>query len=698
MCSVNIHTVFQIFISEINALHEYKDRLYIRVLSISGLWDINLERFLDTFWGVENNIRLSVAPLRQEDVSTICKNRNIDSDEFLKIVIEKGLQPLAIIPYSLSQLLETELSQIYRDELSSDELYYNSCMILSESSVSKIKNRDFISSNKMIAIAARIAAIMAFCRKDFVTIYKLDSNRVDTLLVSEIFEEEETTGEYNFTILHRDIIETIIFSGLFYKNSDGRFSFYHQAFQDYLAAKFIINHEYDNEKVISLLTNSKDREGKLFEWIRGVNTWLQNITPRIDILKFFISHDPLKVLNGRIINDDQIKEELVKSILEKFNNAEIIDNEWGLLSNNGHKLLHSKMAEQILPYISGKENHILARRNAMEMAEACNLVELQEPLWKIVSDNTEDIHVREQAMSSLSKLVDDDQILSKLVKVATTDDKSDENDGLKGYALNITWNKRIISVEEIFNSLTKPKKDSFVGIYKAFIEFLLPRELDIKDFVVALEWMRKNIDELYDSLSVFSRLVSRILQLGWENYNSLDNKDQFVDTVRLILIQHHPIFPVRDSFFDTDENVYEVPKEVRFEVIDKLLAHCKNDEFYNFDFFSSRLILHDEFENAVQYCKGSNNIELWKRILCYFSYENQERVSFLRTSFPEDVDGVFSFIFTPRTIDINRKIKEKAQQEKRAKDEKDALELIEKKILECISKYSETKDPFWNEI
>ena len=220
------------------------------------------------------------------------------------------------------------------------------------------------------------------------------------------------------------------------------------------------------------------------------------MTTKLDLLEYFISHDPLKVLNGKIVDDDKIKYELVKNILEKFNKAEIIDEDWGILSKNGRKLYHPNIIEQLRPYISDPSKHILARRNAMEIAEACKLTELQNDLWRLVLDTNESIDIKEQAMSSLSKLVDDKHILEGMVKLAAIDNANDDNDRLKGYALNTTVETMYITTKQVFECITIPKnRHSLFGIYDLFLNYILPKKLEVQDIPFALPWVQKHIGE-----------------------------------------------------------------------------------------------------------------------------------------------------------------------------------------------------------
>ena len=634
----NINTIGKILSREIKKIAIYKDKLYIRIISSSSLWDYSLENCINEIWP-NNYIKLYIAPYTLSQVKLILEEHNLDSNKYINILNNNELQPLTLYPYTFNKILKYNIENIITDDITLNELYHNICIDLCNVGNLTIQH---VSPNVMFGIATRIAALMLFCRKEYISTRYIEDNCIH---VSHIFEEDETNENYKFRIKYADIIQTIIFSGLFFQKHEGIFYFHNKSIQDYLAAKFIINHEYDKNKIISLFTNSKDKDGKLYDWITGVYNWLQKIKPSIDILEYFVTHDPLHTLESDIYNDS-FKEKLVENILNQFDNITEIDYDKNIIKNYGYKLKHPTILKQIKPYIIDKNKNNLVRQNAIIITEVCNIIEAEELLWNIIKDENEEGNIKTYAIHSLVNMDISSDIKNEFLSLDWTN-FIDERDEIRGCILNYLLSHKLISYSKALHLLTYPQKSNYYGSYKIFLDFFLPKSLgDIFDIDSAIEWLEKfeNIKE-YSSYvkNPYNNIIAKIIDESWSNFNNLKNKYIFCNIINRFISNYIPIFPEKNRSSNTlFKNIYPDIK-IRFHVANYILNSSNNVKGY--PFFHSKLITNDDFNSIADYLSHSNEYDLskWETIFKHFNYNNlQIEVEKIKKLFPIIYQGIIT--------------------------------------------------------
>ena len=112
--------------------------------------------------------------------------------------------------------------------------------------------------------------------------------------------------------------------------------------------------------------------------MKNVAAWMSMINSKV--AEDTIKNDPQNILIGDLdILSLEYKEKLVNSLLEKLSNNTIDDGDWGL-HKQYKKLNHPNLSEQLKPYIVNKDSYFLARRVAIDIAEACRLTDLNSHL------------------------------------------------------------------------------------------------------------------------------------------------------------------------------------------------------------------------------------------------------------------------------------------------------------------------------
>ena len=539
-CFIEIRKLPNILKYQIKRLSNLSSRLYLRIGCRTGFWPETLTYFLKEFFGNENFGIYELAPLRKIDVEIAAKSYNLNSDNFLNEVIKKEVQTLSIHPITLKLLINEY--QFNNHILSTKEtLFYNGCKLLcTEPNVERqvIFLSTSVSPERKVALAARIAAVMIFCNRQIIDLNYQPNPQDNTISLDMLLEGEETTDDFTFNFTQQDLKETITQSSLFSSRGNSRFGFSHFAFAEFLAAKFITNHQLEIEQIQSLITVSSDKEGKIIPQIKGTAAWLGILTSKLT--EFTIKHDPQNLLYGDINNlNNEYKRSLVESLLSKFNENTIDDSDWGLYKHY-KKLIHPFLSDQIRPYIENPKTYFLARRVAIDIAEACGLTDLNEVLLQIALNSKEDIHARSNAVHALIFL-GDDELKRKLIPLAIEPQEEDLNDDLKGYTLRALW-PNILSTKEVFKALTPPKISNYSGGYVFFI-YTLQEEIKNEDLDACLEWVLRFSNKHDYSRFILENIENIIIYTCWNNLDDFSNISLFAKVLLNRMKDYQIVFP-----------------------------------------------------------------------------------------------------------------------------------------------------------
>jgi hypothetical protein len=194
------------------------------------------------------------------------------------------------------------------------------------------------------------------------------------------------------------------------------------------------------------------------------------------------------------------------------------------------KLKHPKLARQLRPYIVDSSRQIDARDTAINIAEVCELSELQEDLVNLALDSSESIHLRVSAAGAIAS-IGDEQARVKLKSLATREILEDEYDQLKGYSLRAVF-PNYLTIQKFLNSLTRPKKRNFTGSYQIFLNYEFARTLQPDDLVISLKWVEQQGLRCFGH--PFEELADTILYKAWENFDLPGVAEQFT---RVAIVQ-----------------------------------------------------------------------------------------------------------------------------------------------------------------
>ena len=398
----------------------------------TGYWSDSLTSYFAELFGQKFTGAFELSPLRKNDIEEIAEQRGINYKRFIEEIIAKEIQPLAINPLTLEILFDI-YSHSSSFPNSKEELFFLSCKKLcTEPNFERqfhYPKTNPLSPEKRIALASRIAAVIVFCNKRVIDLKNGVQFDSDAISVDLLLEGKEYTDNYCFEYTQNDIIETITQTSLFSSRGNLQFGFSHLAYSEYLAAKFIYNHKFGIEQINSLIKISTDEESKIIPQMKEVAAWMSSIDSKVT--KDTILNDPQNILYGDLeALKPEDKENLVSSLLDKLSHSSINDTDWGLRLQY-KKLNHPKLSEQLKPYIEDKKCHFVARRVAINIVEACFIHDLNPSLISLALDNTEDLHIRKNAIHALAE-TGDIEVKKKLQSLATQPQEFDLHDEIKG--------------------------------------------------------------------------------------------------------------------------------------------------------------------------------------------------------------------------------------------------------------------------
>ncbi len=516
-CLLRIDTLASLLVDEFKQYQDQAERLYLRIACRTAVWPTVLEEGLRAIWGEDAVGVYELAPLRRVDVAAAASAEGFSADDFLKELGQKKVVPLAIKPVTLGFLVNTY--RRHNNQFPANQklyqLYLEGCRLLCEETNanrhSSNQTGDFDVEQRLI-VAARIAAITIFANK-FAVWNGVDQGDVpdEDILLRKLCQGHESINGNKFEI-NQDVIEEVLNTGLFSSRGLQRMGWAHQTYAEFLAAWYLVQYKVPLVEVRDLLFSHEDPDHRLIPQLHETAAWLASMDS--DILQEILKTDPDVLLQSDLPTDNNVRLLIVENLLILHEQKKLVFRDWDKHIRY-EKLNHSKLANQLRSYICDSSRQDDARDLAIDIAKACEINELQEELVVLALDSSQSIYLRINAANSLCSLGDEKTRL-KLKPLAMSQLSEDEDDQLKGYALRATW-PEWLTAEEIFQTLTPPKKGNFFGGYQAFIDREFALQLQPNDLIVALEWLQKQGLRCFGH--PFDKLGNTILLKAWENFD-----------------------------------------------------------------------------------------------------------------------------------------------------------------------------------
>jgi predicted NACHT family NTPase len=307
------------------------------------------------------------------------------------------------------------------------ELYIEGCRCLCEET-----NESRLASNaegninveQRLIVAARIAAVTVFSNR-FAIWTGVDRGDIpdEDVLLRRLCTGHEVASSKEFEITDSAIKE-VLDTGLFSSRGEQRMGWAHQTYAEFLAAWYLVQHNTPVYSFLNFSRSPEDIDQKLVPQLHETAAWLASM--RSDVLEEIIKTDPDVLLRSDIPTDPSLQEAITFTLLTQYEQEIFFDKD----RTNYHsywKLKHPNLAEQLRPYIVDSGRQIDARDTAINIAEVCELSELQDELVNLALDSSESIDLRVSAASAIAS-IGDEQARVKLKSLATREILEDEYD------------------------------------------------------------------------------------------------------------------------------------------------------------------------------------------------------------------------------------------------------------------------------
>jgi hypothetical protein len=519
------------------------ERLSLRIACRTAIWPRLLEQELERLWPDGRLGVYELAPLRQCDVAEAARAETIDPQDFLKAVEQAEAVPFAIRPVTL-QMLFSVYKPGGRFPATRAELYEKGIRHLTEeTNESRIaaSRRGSLSSDQRLAVAGRIAAVTVFSNR-FAVWKETDSGGVpsEDVQIAELTGNTELARGNAFEIGDSDIEETLD-TGLFSSRGAGRMGWSHQTYAEFLAARYLLQHDMSLGQVMSILRHPGEPTGKIVPQLHEVAAWVG--IQRADVFDAILPADPAVLLRSDIATaDEHSRGKVAKAFLEALD-ANKLHDIWSDFPNHYRKLANPTLPGLLRSYIAARTKGATARRAAILIAESCAVSALAEDLLRLALHAAEDEHLRAMAVSALGSC-GDEQAFSQLKPLAVNSADGDSQDGIKGSALSLLWPK-YLTAAELFAALQPKKRPEYVGSYAMFIGSAVVRHLQPSDLPVALSWVRdresgvnltgKHLDRDFD----LSKLADEIVLLAFRKIGDSTDTQQRVAKVLIQRLRAH---------------------------------------------------------------------------------------------------------------------------------------------------------------
>ncbi len=593
------------------------------------------------------------------------------------------------------------------------KLYEQGCRILCDEQNDERRASTILkgklTANQRLVIAARIAAVMVFCNK--IAVWKnAETGETDEtdVLPRELTGVEEDANGIGFTVTEEAVRETLGQTGLFTARGADRLGWSHQTFAEFLAAWYVSRHKLDTAKMLSLVTHPDDAQNQITPQLQEAAAWLASLRP--DVFDELLKSDSILLLRSDVASfSADLRARLVDELLKIFGAEKASDRG---VSSYYQRLKHPGLAAQLLPVIKDKNANYLARRFAIDVAEACELRELQDDLADVILDEAEPDYVRSNAGYALWRVGDADT-KKRIKHYAADGSPNDDDERVRGVALLCNWDENL-TAEEVFAALVH--SPHLYDSYTLFLSSHFLTKLKIADLPVALRWVKENAAQFGGDFSI-ERLINEIMLLGWENLDAPKVLQSFVEAAltRLRLYNHRIIEP--SSAFDekqTDELLEDGDRRRKvLQAVAPLLDEEKHDFFGISD---SQLLkprkedlrwLFDELNNA----KTVEEQKIWLSLLGNFYLPWAVEPDVFSILFEEyqhnqAVKKYYSWVFTPVKLGTPEAAAQKENYEQLVAPRKKREEELQKnalnpppkeRVLECLERFEKGEiDSWWH--
>ncbi|WP_438003441.1 SIR2 family protein [Sorangium sp. So ce321] len=518
------------------------DLLRLRIACRTAEWPEVLDEHLPLLWKPRREepqaMFLALAPLRWSDVALAAGK---DAAGFLAEVSRAEAEPLAIKPVTLGFLLEEyrRRGELPRTRV---ELYEKGCRILCEEpskSRKGARRTGKLRGPERLAVASRIAAVCILGRRSVVfTGPDLGTVPPEAVTLEDLAGATEPSASGQVTVDADTLKEVLNVSGLFAPRGSDQIGWAHQTYAEFLAAMFLCKRGLS---AAHLVEEVSDRHtGRVVPALRETAAWLASMDKECFQRLLVADPEPLLGSDFALVGNVE-REALVGALLEKIDRREI---SFTTILHRSELLVrfeHAGLADQLRPYVVGRDRYSMVRWAALDIVDACKVVALQDVLVYVALDGSDDREVRSHAARTVVRIGSREtkRQLKPLIHGGCGPDPEYE---LKGHALLALWPDELTAAE-LFASLTPSQKKNPRGTYRHFLQ-KLTKTLPPAALPEALRWTLSLPSRRHAPLAL-TDLLDEILRMAWERLEDAEVRALLARAVIQRLAVYDDIFERR---------------------------------------------------------------------------------------------------------------------------------------------------------
>ncbi len=498
-----------------------RHRLFLRIACRTADWRPTFEERLRRLWGQDAVGVFELAPLRHIDVSVAAQAEVSDPEAFLREVDRVAAVPFAIKPVTLTLLLNTYRRQGTLPS-TQREVYERGCTLFCEETNPRRQESGLTGNftpEQRLRAAERLAAVTIFANR-YAVWTGADRGDVPEADITLHTCAGEVGPEEHFT---EPALKEALATGLFSARGAQELGWAHQTYAEFLAACFLTRF-MSVEQILSLIRHPDDPRGKLIPQLYETAAWIACMETQV--FRAIMRVEPDVLLRSDVATADvRDRADLVDALLQYYEVEGALDDSRRNAARY-HKLAQPELATQLEPYLLDRTKGHVARRVAIEIAQACQVRDLVDALLRVALDGTDEHHIRVSAAFALGQR-GDDAAKARLKPLLT--DGRDPDDELKGTALRALW-PECLTADELFAALTVPQDPHLFGLYEGFLSSEhIVEHLRTADLPAALAWAQQ---QTFVQHPTISNLVDGILMLAWQYLETPEITRAFAQVVR----------------------------------------------------------------------------------------------------------------------------------------------------------------------
>lgn len=451
----------------------------------------NLVVYLQEIYHDKSENKFYLCALTENDFKTIAEHGHcINTDDFINKVKEYNLGCFASSPITLKPLIEMYNNGLIAEQISHYDIYENLINYLCEESDfrkekdlnNELKHNLYTTKN-LLFVASKIAIELKFKKKAYVTLTDSDIEGFNaTKLEGQKYKLPDNT-EILITI---DLIQATLKTKIFYKSNE-RFFIAQQTYFDFLTARYIYNMKVKKGELQQILKVSGKYHPLLTETIAFL------ATKDDKLFKDAIKNIPDRILLSSVnFTKTSHKKLLFKTYLylEKNKGVSI----WNSFYNRRtfyKRISYSNMEKDIHKQFITADNK--TKEILLNIIETNHYKSFSEILNKIIFNSKSSFNLKIDAISAASEC-QNNELLKKIAKnlyLFKEDIKNDSYQQILG-SLLLALYPNFINDEEMFKLIEEDKNPHYHGRYAHFLSSVLPYQVNKKNHLVFLNWIKNN--------------------------------------------------------------------------------------------------------------------------------------------------------------------------------------------------------------